>query len=133
VGMQIELARPALDAMLRHAAATAPDECCGLLLGQVGRIEAAVPAANLAADRARRFEIDPAALFAAHKAAREGGPELIGYYHSHPRGPAGPSAEDRAQAPGDGRVWAIVAGATVRFWRDTSRGFEALSYRLADG
>ena len=132
--MDLTVTSGALATLLGEAERAGAEECCGLLLGERTRIEVAVPAANVAADRARRFEIDPAALFAAHRAAREGdGPVVLGYYHSHPRGPAEPSAEDRAQASGDGRVWAIVAGATVRFWRDTSRGFEALSYTLADG
>jgi hypothetical protein len=42
-----------------------------------------------------------------------------------------PSATDRASASGDGRVWAILAGEDVRFWKDGAEGFAALSYTLA--
>lgn len=109
-------------AMLREAAAAHPLECCGLLLGHGEAIAAAVPAANVADDPARRFAIDPAALIAAHRAARGGGPQVLGYYHSHPTGDARPSATDRAEAAGDGRVWAIVAGGAIRWWRDEAEG-----------
>lgn len=120
-----------MGAILAHAARAAPEEACGLLLGEDGRILEARPVANVAPDRQRHFEIDPAALIAAHRAEREGGPELIGYYHSHPTGLPEPSATDRAHAAGDGRVWAIAAGGRVEFWRDCEGGFEALSYSLA--
>ncbi|MFM5885339.1 MAG: M67 family metallopeptidase, partial [Novosphingobium sp.] len=93
----------------------------------------AVPAANVHPDPARHFEIDPAALIAAHKAERGGGPQLLGYYHSHPNGRADPSPSDRAQAAGDGRLWAIIANDAVLVWRDTPTGFQALPLRLVDG
>ena len=100
------------------ARAAADDrEICGLLLGQAGRIEAIAPAANVAADPARHFELDPAALIAAHRAARSGGPSVIGHYHSHPSGVAIPSATDAACAMPDGTLWLIVAGEAVRLWR----------------
>jgi hypothetical protein len=31
-------------------------------------------------------------------------------------------------AAGDGKVWAIVAGQAIAFWRDSPSGFEPLSY-----
>ncbi|RZK02358.1 MAG: M67 family peptidase [Novosphingobium sp.] len=119
--------------LVAEAARAAPEECCGLLLGREGRIEGAIPAANVAADRQRHFEIDPAALFAAHRAARAGGPELIGYFHSHPSGHPVPSATDCEHASGDDRAWAIVAEGTVAFWRDGAEGFEPLSHCVLGG
>src|SRR4051794_37907155 len=85
-------------------------EICGLLYGSLlygslGRIAEAEACANVAADPARSFEIDPAALFAAHRRARSGGAPgadmaVIGHYHSHPSGAAVPSERDAAQAMG---------------------------------
>lgn len=115
-----------LAAMRAEAAAAHPLECCGLLLGRSHAIVQAVPAANVAAEPAHRFEIDPAALIAAHRAARSGGPQVLGYYHSHPTGDARPSATDQAQAAGDKRVWAIVAGCDVCWWQDDEAGFVQL-------
>lgn len=132
--MDWDVTRSAEDTMLEAARRAHPHEACGLLLGRApGRIERAVPAANVAPDPARRFEIDPAALIAAFKAERAGGPRVLGYWHSHPNGIAAPSATDRGAASGDGRVWAIVAGPAIGWWRDTADGFVALSTRQVDG
>jgi len=62
---------------------------------------------------------------------RKGGPQVIGYYHSHPTGPAHPSQTDRAMAAGDGMIWAIIgAEGEITFSRDGADGFEALSYSV---
>ena len=121
-----------LAVMRAEAAAAHPLECCGLLLGQACAIVQAVPAANVAAEPVRRFEIDPAALIAAHRAARGGGLQVLGYYHSHPTGDARPSATDQAMAAGDGRVWAILAGCDICWWADDEAGFAPLSWSVAD-
>ncbi len=131
--MTLKVTSGAIATLLEEAAKAAPLECCGLLLGRAARIEEARPAANVAPDPLRHFEIDPAALFAAHRAARDGGPELIGYYHSHPDGHPLPSATDCEHASGDNRVWAIIAVGEVRFWRDGESGFAALSYEPVAG
>ena len=133
MGMDPVLTSGALATLLEEAAKAHPLECCGLLLGQGTVLAEARPAANVHPDPAHHFEIDPAALIAAHKAARQGGPQVLGYYHSHPTGRAEPSATDCAQASGDGRIWAIVAGDTVRLWRDDADGFEPLPLRVAAG
>ena len=122
--MTLEVARQALEAMVAAAALAAPEEVCGLLLGQEDRdgavkVTLARAAANVALDKTRRFEIDPQALIDAHRAERRDGPRLLGYFHSHPAGPPEPSATDRAMATGDGKIWAIVAQGMVRFWRDS--------------
>jgi len=130
--MDIRVSRPVLEALHAEAARAMPEECCGLLLGRDGAIEEARPAANVAADPLQRFEIDPQALVDAHRAARSGGPQVLGYYHSHPSGPAAPSATDRAQAAHDGSVWTIVGGGGVTFWRDEEARFVPLSYTVED-
>ena len=56
----------------------------------------------------------------------------MGYFHSHPVGEPYPSPTDQAQSARDGKVWAIVAGERVRFWRDEAEGFQALSYTVSD-
>lgn len=119
--------------LIEEARRAAPNECCGLLLGQGDRVALAQPTANVHPDPQRHFEIDPAALIAAHRAARAGGLELLGYYHSHPNGLAQPSETDAKAASGDGRAWAIVAGGEVSWWRDAPQGFVPLPTRLADG
>lgn len=113
--MAIAISRTLLDQIQAIAAADRA-EVCGLLLGATGRIEAIAPAANVAPDPARHFELDPAALIAAHRAARAGRAQIIGHYHSHPSGVAMPSATDAACAAPDGSLWLIVAGGDARLW-----------------
>jgi len=122
----------ALKRMQSEAVRAHPEECCGLLLARDGLIEEARPATNVAADPRRRFEIDPQALIDAHREAREGGPQIVGYYHSHPAGPAEPSSTDRAMSAHDGSIWAIVGEGDVTFWRDEEAGFVPLSYSVED-
>ena len=129
----IEVSKDSLAAMRAAAAAAHPREVCGILLGEGGRISAARETANVHARPETHFEIDPQALIDAHRAARAGGPQVLGYFHSHPAGPPEPSATDRASAAGDGRVWAIVAGEEIVFWRDGKDGFTALSFVQMDG
>lgn len=131
--MEIEVTSGTIATLLEEAELALPRECCGLLLGLGDLVIRAVPSRNVHPDPARHFEIDPLALIAAHKAARGGGPQVLGYYHSHPNGRAGPSETDRKQAASDGRIHAIVAAGAVTWWLDGKEGFEALPTRLAGG
>ncbi len=130
--MNLTLAPHALEALHAEAVCASPLEACGLLLGRDGYIASVQPAGNVHPAPETHFEIDPQALIDAHRDARSGGPEIIGYYHSHPQGPPQPSATDRAMATGDGRIWAIIGLSRVRFWRDTPSGFEAVGYTSPD-
>lgn len=129
----VALSAGARGTMLRAAAAAAPREACGILLGQGSRIDAATLTANVHPEPLTRFEIDPAALIAAHRAARNGGPQVLGYWHSHPNGLAEPSATDRAMAGRDGRIWAIVASGAISLWVDGLDGFASLPYSGVEG
>lgn len=100
-----------------------PDEKCGLLRGRGHRVLRADPAANVAADPFTTFEIDPVALIAAHRAARrQGGLELLGYYHTHPTGDAWPSETDAACAAPDGKLWLIAAQGQALLFRAVESG-----------
>lgn len=125
--MAWRVASDVIATLLAEAAKAGDTECCGLLLGYAQRIDEARPAANVAQHPQRRFEIDPLALLRAHRAERNGASEVLGYYHSHPNGYPAPSAEDRAHASGDSRVWAIIAGGRVTFWTDEPGGFASLA------
>ena len=76
-------------AMVSHARATYPDECCGAMLGtldgetKIVRESIALQNAFEGA-QAARYELRPEDLLAADKAARERNMDLIGIYHSHP-------------------------------------------------
>jgi len=117
MAMKVEISSAARDRIVAAAAASPEAEICGLLFGEPTRIVAVEGCRNVAADPARRFEIDPAALLAAHRRARAGGMRLIGCYHSHPTGTAAPSPRDAADAAPDGGIWLIAAGGRVTAWR----------------
>ena len=140
--MELLVTRDVMELLHAEAAKFHPDECCGILLGRANRITAALPAVNVHPAPRTRFEIDPQALIDAHRAARAGGPQVMGYFHSHPDGPSHPSATDQAEAARDGLLWAIIApgiapGASgehdVSFWRDDESGFTLLPYAVDDG
>jgi [CysO sulfur-carrier protein]-S-L-cysteine hydrolase len=83
--------------MLSHAREEAPRECCGLLVGKGESVARSVRARNL--DRAAtRYLIDPEDHFAAIRAARVEGLEVVGAYHSHPSSAPVPSPTDVAEA-----------------------------------
>ncbi len=129
----LPIIRSLFGCLLSEAAEAHPHECCGILLGRGGAITQVRPASNVHPAPATHFEIDPQALIDAHRAERAGGLQIIGYYHSHPAGPAHPSQTDTRMAAGDGRVWAIIASGEVMFWQDRPGGFSPLSYCIASG
>ncbi|MDB5694752.1 MAG: hypothetical protein JWN21_295 [Sphingomonas bacterium] len=119
--MDVRISSDLLQRIMADAAAW-PDEICGLLFGTPEAIEATEPCRNVAADPHLRFEIDPAALIAAHRAARAGGPQLIGCYHSHPGGNPTPSPRDAADAAANGWLWLIVGSGQARLFRAVACG-----------
>lgn len=119
--MVIAISRRLLDRILAEAAAAPEHEVCGLLFGNAETIVEARPAANVAANPAVSFEVDPYALLAAHREQRKGGPQLIGHYHSHPDGSNRPSARDAAAAV-PGWLWLIVGSGEAALWRSRLDG-----------
>ena len=114
--MFVHISSKSIAAIRAHAAETPEIEVCGLLFGTADGINAAQPCANISNTPATMFEIDPAALIAAHKAQRAGGAKLIGHYHSHPGGVCKPSAADAENADAAGQYWLIIAGAEIGLW-----------------
>lgn len=132
--MPLQVTSAVLKLLQEEASRAHPAECCGILLGEGERVTRLVPAQNIHPSPHTHFEIDPRALIDAHREARAGGPQVVGYYHSHPHGPAHPSATDRRDAAHDGAIWALVSEQSdVTFWRDDESAFTPLPYQLADG
>lgn len=131
MGMSVTISRAAIDGIRQKSAAAAPREACGLLFGEGDAVTDWQPAENVSETPQTRFEIDPAALIAALRAERAGGPKVAGYWHSHPGGNAMPSPTDAAMAAPDGRLWLIIAGEAVSGWRAGETGlhgrFEAVA------
>jgi len=130
--MRVGMRAAVRDSIVAHAREAAPAECCGLLLGRGEEIVEARRARNVADDRTIRFLIDPADHFAARRAARAGGLEVTGFYHSHPTTPAEPSERDLAEFSYAGHLYAIVSlrvdPAEVRLFRYEAGNFHRVPF-----
>jgi proteasome lid subunit RPN8/RPN11 len=76
-------------AIVAHARASYPNECCGAMLGstdgETKLVRESIALQNsFEGAQAARYELRPEDLLAADKAARERHMDLIGIYHSHP-------------------------------------------------
>jgi proteasome lid subunit RPN8/RPN11 len=120
--MTLQLSAAQFRQVCRHAEATYPEECCGLLLGtceleRASDTETVVvrevwpvhnawsvqqaEAAGLPTDehnRGDRYWIDPRDMLAAQHYARDRALDVVGVYHSHPDHAAVPSECDRQLA-----------------------------------
>ena len=114
--MGLKLSRQWRQLLLDWADEAGDRECCGLLLGRNQVVEQVQLTTNIADDPLTQFEIEPGALIAAEKNARQGGPQILGYFHSHPNGLAMPSIADASLAAPDGRYWLIIAGGMISLW-----------------
>ena len=115
--MIIRISSGVLGSLRREAAAAHPRECCGLVTGKPGLIEALVPARNVSPHPETSFEIDPGTLMRTHREVRDVQRHVVGHYHSHPNFSAEPSPRDAARATHNGEVWIIVAGGEVTGWQ----------------
>ncbi len=109
----VEIPTAVVDALLAHARAEAPRECCGLLVGVPGRIREARRARN-AAVGVTRFLVHPEDHFAAIREARASGQQVLGAYHSHPNGSPIPSPTDIERADDPAFLHVIVSSPDVR-------------------
>lgn len=89
-------------ALWAHARQDPARECVGALgghrrgsgLNAVWDVQTLYPLPNIAPRPDREYLAEPRALLRALKAMRTEGLDLVGLYHSHPRGPQVPSATD---------------------------------------
>lgn len=102
-----------------------------MLLGTLGamqvEVRAVVRAHNLARDD-DSFEIDPGEIVRAERDARKRGLDLVGFWHSHPRGGTAPSAhDDRGAWPGLACVLVSLRGrARLSAWRSAGGRLEGI-------
>lgn len=85
----IKINDAAWKAMVAHAEAKFPNECCGAMIGSitgdVKDVTLAQPLENAySGAQGARYELRPEDLLEADKKARAAGLDLIGIFHSHP-------------------------------------------------
>jgi len=131
--------RSTLIAPLVDGVVYAPRERCGLLLGRGETIIRADETKNVSPTPETHFEIDPAALLAAHRNARlPRRLEVLGYFHTHLSGGCEPSATDAALAAPDGKLWLIATSLSAALWRAAPSGrflgrFDPVCFNLKVG
>lgn len=100
-----------------------PHEKCGILRGRGEQIAAADFTENVSPTPEIAFEIDPAALIAAHRAQRRANAlKILGFFHTHLTGDPDPSVTDAEWASPDGKLWLIVTSLQARLWRAVPNG-----------
>ena len=102
-----QIERRFIDEMVAHARDDLPNECCGILAGQDGRILKLYRMTNVAASPFR-FSMDPREIAQVDIQAGNNGWDLLAIYHSHTRSEAYPSDTDVRLAAGTSQLWPDV-------------------------
>ncbi len=89
----LTLPQELIDEMISHAREDAPNECCGIIAGQDGRVVKLFRAKNAEASP-YRYNVDPSDLFRIHRECDQNGWEFLVIYHSHTASEAYPSLTD---------------------------------------
>jgi proteasome lid subunit RPN8/RPN11 len=79
--------------MIAHALKGLPCEVCGILGGR-GMLVTSIHLTRNLKESGSHFLMDPHEQIAAMESLRLQGLDVLAFYHSHPAGPAYPSAED---------------------------------------
>jgi proteasome lid subunit RPN8/RPN11 len=121
--MALQLSTTQLDEIFAHASREAPLECCGILLGQrlgdVTEVQEVRAVPNVwEGEREDRYMVDVREHVRAQREARARGLDIVGFYHSHPKGRPEPSAFD-SELAWPGYSYLIVA------LRETAKGTAA--------
>ncbi|SNR74202.1 Proteasome lid subunit RPN8/RPN11, contains Jab1/MPN metalloenzyme (JAMM) motif [Halorubrum ezzemoulense] len=131
----IKLTRAAYDDIMYRAYKGGEAEICGVLAGEHGTdgdksvVTGTYAAENVAETPEIRYLIDPEEQLELIETVEEAGLDVVGFYHSHPTGPAHPSETDAAQATWPDHSYVICALDGYPFvgswrWRDNEEAFE---------
>ncbi len=116
--------------MLRHVRSVLPEEGCGFIAGINLQAVAVLPVANKLHSPVR-FVMEPVEQLKAMQWIEHTDLEIMAIYHSHPSGPATPSATDLAEHSFPD-AFSIICSPAGRRWRTrcfrmSPAGFEELS------
>ena len=89
----IDLPAPVADTMVALCVAALPNEGCGVLASQGGKVVEAIGMTNAIASPVR-YALDPDEQLAVYSALESKGQDLAAIFHSHTKTPAVPSPTD---------------------------------------
>ena len=111
---RLGIPRPIYQVMLAHLQTTYPQEGCGFLAGKVDAAGHTAHVTQLSVVENRlcsptAYEMEPEQQLQAMLSGEAHGEQILAVYHSHPYGPAFPSATDLAQAYYPELIYVIVS------------------------
>ncbi len=112
----IVLTKGHLEEMEGHARKERPNEACGILAGRENQVEKVFSCKNVSNNPTSRYTIAPEELIYVFNSVEEQGLEILGFYHSHPSGPANPSNIDLSEATWDGCSYVILHPGNISSW-----------------
>lgn len=119
--MHLILSRRDYDLILEQVRAEWPNEACGLLGGEGGKVRRVYPVENIF-HSPRAYQMNSVEQVRAMLEIEVAGWELSGIFHSHPSGSPFPSATDVAQAYYPDSLYLILAPDAHGEWQ--SRAFQ---------
>lgn len=111
----LQLTPSVAQGVLDHAIERTPAECCGVLLGSGTHARRILRAKNVHENPRTEYEIDPDTLYEAVQRCEKDQVEIVGFYHSHPRGYASFSQTDVARGSWEGKRYLLVSLAPLAF------------------
>jgi len=107
--VEFRIPEPVARALIEHAQAEYPKECCGLLAGPAGEAREVLRLTNVDPDPVMRYNADPKELKKAFDEMYDKDWEFVSIYHSHTHTPAYPSPTDVARAFYPEAVYVLVS------------------------
>jgi len=113
--MALNIQKALLGQLREHGEQTYPNECCGVLVGEIDDMGSKTVKRVVACDNSRtdsprsRYHICPDELIRIQREATLAGQEILGFYHSHADRPARWSSTDLDEAHWTGYSYVITS------------------------
>jgi proteasome lid subunit RPN8/RPN11 len=118
---ELQMEKHHWEGMKRHVISCLPEEGCGLLAGINHHVLEVIPITNIL-HSPYRFRMDPEEQLEAMIHIEDHGYQMLGIFHSHLQGPAGPSETDVKES-----TYPEVA---FLIWSNSEQGWQCKAFRL---
>jgi proteasome lid subunit RPN8/RPN11 len=132
--LEIQIGEGSIQEMIQHSKSESPNEACGILAGSIDgdlvRATEVYRCENVHPNPTMEFFLKPEdqlRVFLELEGRKEA--DVVGFYHSHPRGPSSPSQIDASKNYWPDYPMAIVAlvpEPEVSFWKWKDGGYHPL-------